>query len=290
MVTDVDGIAVGHWTDPVAMTGCTVVLLPEGAVAAGEVRGGAASTRGFSALVPGRGSGRLDAVVLSGGSAFGLAACDGVVRWLEARGRGYPTSGGIVPIVAGMILYDLRVGDGSVRPTAEAGWAACEAAVTVGVATGSVGAGTGCTIDKWRGDEHRRPGGLGGATIGHGELVVSALVACNAWGSLRGAAATPPPDAAPSPVEHTTLAVVATNAALEKVDCAVVAQQAHDGFARALDPVHTAADGDAVVAVAVPSVVVPATVVGTLAARAVEAAIRAACEPGPAEGAVRRRP
>ena len=277
MLTDVDGIEVGHWTDPVARTGCTVVLLPDGAVTAGEVRGGAASTRGFSALVPGRGSGRLDAIVLAGGSAFGLAACDGVVGWLEAHGRGYPIAGGVVPLVAGMILFDLRVGDGSVRPTAASGFAACDDAGPGAFAAGAVGAGTGCTIDKWRGDAHRRQGGLGTATLRHGDLVVSALIACNAWGGLRDGSAHPPVDLVPSPVEHTTIGVVATNASIDKVGCWVVAQQSHDGLARALDPVHTAADGDALVAVSVGHVPATVTTVGTLAARAVEIATRAAC-------------
>jgi len=277
MLTDVAGLAVGHWTEAVAQTGCTVVLVPEGAVAAGEVRGGAASTRGFSALVPGRGSGRLDAVVMAGGSAFGLAACDGVVDWLEEQGRGYPTSGGRIPIVAGMILYDLKVGDPTVRPTAASGRAACASATAGPVLTGRVGAGTGCSIDKWRGEEHRRPGGIGAATVRHGDLVVSALIACNAWGGLRDGSDHPPIDLVPSPVEHTTIGVVATNAALDKVGCFVVAQQSHDGLARALDPVHTTADGDALVVIAAGAVPALVTTVGTLAARAVETAIRAAC-------------
>jgi L-aminopeptidase/D-esterase-like protein len=277
VLTDVPGIAVGHWTDDVAKTGCTAVLLPDGAVAAGEVRGGAASTRGFSALVPGRGSGRLDAIVLSGGSAFGLATCDGAVLWLEEQGRGYVTAGGIVPIVAGMILYDLRVGDPAVRPTADAGRAACAAAGLGAFATGRVGAGTGCTIDKWLGPEHRKPGGLGTATLRHGDLIVSALIACNAWGGLRDGSEHPPVDLVPSTIEHTTIGVVATNAALDKVGCFVVAQQSHDGLARALDPVHTSADGDALVTVATGDVAATVTTVGTLAARAVEAATRLAC-------------
>jgi L-aminopeptidase/D-esterase-like protein len=277
VLTDVAGIAVGHWTDAVGQTGCTVVLLPDGTVAAGEVRGGAASTRGFSALVPGRGSGRLDAIVMAGGSAFGLAACDGAVRWLEAEGRGYQTAGGTIPIVAGMILYDLRVGDPSARPTAQSGHDACAAAGVDAFSTGRVGAGTGCSIDKWRGHEHRRPGGLGTATLRHGDLVVSAVIACNAWGGLRDGSEHPPVDLVPSPIEHTTIGVVATNALLDKVGCFVVAQQSHDGLARALDPVHTSADGDALIAVATGIVPATVTTVGTLAARAVEAAIRAAC-------------
>jgi L-aminopeptidase/D-esterase-like protein len=118
MITDVAGVRVGHWTDPVGRTGCTVVLLPEGTVASGEVRGGAPGTREFALLAPERTVGRVDAVVLSGGSAFGLAACDGVVRWCEERGLGFPTAAGPVPIVVGAVLYDLLVGDASARPRA----------------------------------------------------------------------------------------------------------------------------------------------------------------------------
>ena len=177
-VDGVVGVRVGHWTDPVALTGCTVVLLPEGTVASGEVRGGAPGTREFELLRPERLVPHVDAVVLTGGSAFGLAACDGVVRWLEERGRGFPTRAGRVPIVVGAVLYDLAVGDGSVRPGPDQGYAACVAA-TDDVHVGTVGAGTGATVGKWRGPEAVRPGGLGVATASEGGgLVVTAIVAC----------------------------------------------------------------------------------------------------------------
>src|SRR4029079_18617939 len=148
---DVDGVRVGHWTDSVARTGCTVVLFPDGTVASGEVRGGAPAEREMALLDPARTVTRIDALVLTGGSAFGLAAADGVMRFCEERGMGFPTAGGVVPIVVALGLYDLAVGDGSVRPGPDEGYAACEAAGGGAVALGRVGAGTGATIAKWQG-------------------------------------------------------------------------------------------------------------------------------------------
>jgi L-aminopeptidase/D-esterase-like protein len=156
MATDVEGVRVGHWTDAEARTGCTVVLFPEGTVASGEVRGGAPATREFALLDPTRMVTRLDAVVLSGGSAFGLAAADGVMAHLAEAGVGFETVGGRVPIVVAMCLYDLAVGDPTVRPTAEHGRAAAAGAHGGPVETGRVGAGTGATAPWWR-----RPGEVG---------------------------------------------------------------------------------------------------------------------------------
>ncbi|MCU1460745.1 MAG: peptidase DmpA, partial [Acidimicrobiales bacterium] len=143
-ITDVPGVVVGHWTDAVAATGCTVALFPEGTVASGEVRGGAPATREWDLLAPERLVAHLDAVVLAGGSAFGLAACDGVARWCEAEGRGFETRGGRVPIVVGAAIYDLTVGDASVRPGPAQGEAACRAAARR-FDRGAVGGGTGAT-------------------------------------------------------------------------------------------------------------------------------------------------
>ena len=145
MITEVPSVRVGHWTDRAARTGCTVVLLPAGTVASGEVRGGAPATREWELLVPGRLVHRIDAVVLCGGSAFGLAACQGVVRWCEERGMGFPTAAGPVPIVVGAALFDLMVADPSVRPGPDAGYAACGAATDGSVPGGAVGAGAGAT-------------------------------------------------------------------------------------------------------------------------------------------------
>jgi len=260
VLTDVAGVRVGHWTHPAAWTGCTVVLLPEGTVASGEVRGGAPGTREWELLRPERLVQHIDAVVLCGGSAFGLAACDGVARWCEERGLGFPTAGGRVPIVVGAVLYDLGVGESSVRPGPEEGYAACEAASAGLVTTGAVGAGTGATVGKWRGPGSGRPGGLGTATArGPNGLVVAALIACNAWGDVRGegateqpdARSTPPPwDGRVSPLTNTTIGLVVTNARLDKLGCLLVAQSGHDGLARALEPVHATVDGDALVAAA----------------------------------------
>jgi L-aminopeptidase/D-esterase-like protein len=280
----IDGVTVGHWTDAVARTGCTVVLLPDGTVGSGEVRGGAPGTREFELLRPERLVAHVDAVVLTGGSAFGLASCDGVARWCEEHGRGFVTRAGRVPIVVGAVLYDLGVGDASVRPGPAEGYAACEAAQPIDAAeAGLVGGGTGATAGKWRGPDHARPGGLGVATEQDGDLVVTALVAVNAFGDLARPAGQreplPPPVVPVALGENTTIGVVVTNARLDKAGCLLVAQGGHDGYARALEPVHTAVDGDAVVACATGAVAdVTADRVRLLAARAVEAAIRGALD------------
>ena len=276
MITQIPGIRVGHWTDARARTGCTVVLLPAGTAASGEVRGGAPGTREWDLLSPERTVNRVDAVVLSGGSAFGLAACDGVSRWCEERGIGHPTSAGPVPIVVGMVLFDLMVGDPSVRPDAAAGYAACVAATAGPVPVGQVGAGTGATVAKWQGPDAVLPGGIGSAIERAGSLVVGALVAANAVGSLRGEDRLHWPEGLSQAFGHTTIGVVATNARLDKIGCLLTAQSAHDGVARALEPAHATVDGDAVVAAAVGEVIAPVDQVRLLAARAVEDAIRAA--------------
>lgn len=284
MITDVAGVRVGHWSDVDAQTGCTVVLFPEGTVASGEVRGGAPATREFDLLDPHRLVHRIDAVVLSGGSAFGLAAGDGVMRWLEEQGVGFATAAGPVPIVVGASLFDLAVGDASVRPGAPEGYAACRDAKADGVPTGRVGAGTGATVNKWRGPGRRRPAGLGASSVHHGDLVVGALVALNAFGDVddpveqatfeESLAAFD--EAVAAGFGNTTLGVVATNGRLDKAGCLVVAQGGHDGLARALFPPHTRVDGDAIVAAATGEVDAGLDVVRALAVRAVEQAVRAA--------------
>jgi len=279
---DVGGVRVGHWTNEAAQTGCTVVLLPEGTVASGEVRGGAPAAREFALLDPSRTVQRIDAVVLTGGSAYGLAAADGVMRFCEERGMGFPTAGGVVPIVVALGLYDLAVGDGSVRPGPDEGYAACVAAAGGAVALGAVGAGRGATIAKWQGREHARPGGLGGAVVRHGELVVAALIAVNAYGDIlepgddTPRVPQPPVETAEEAFANTTIGVILTNAALTKGQCLLVAQSGHDGMSRALSPAQSTADGDALITAA--TGVLPAEVepVRSLAAVAVERAIRSA--------------
>ena len=266
----IDGLRVGHHTDAEARTGCTVLLFPEGTVASGEVRGGAPATREFDLLAPERAVERLDALVLSGGSAFGLAAADGVVAHLDEAGIGFATDGGPVPIVVGLSLYDLLEGDGSVRPVAADGRAAAEAATPtdeVAVGTGPVGAGTGATVGKWRGRSHARPGGFGVAVVAHGGITVAALVAVNAAGDVGDPATSAavadgvfagwpvsgPGEAAsdlPGLRGNTTIGAVVTDASLTKGQCLLMAQSAHDGLARAVFPPHMRSDGDAFVAAA----------------------------------------
>ena len=283
MITDVAGVRVGHWTGE--YTGVTVVLLPPGTVGSGEVRGGAPATREFALLEPSKLVHRIDAVLLTGGSAFGLDAASGVMRFCERAGSGYPTAGGVVPIVVAMGVFDLAVGDGSVRPDAEAGFAACEAATEGPFRTGSIGAGTGCTVDKWRGPENRRPGGLGTHTFEEPDgLVVTALAVVNAFGIVmqRGEAAPNPAwprdeaEAAFRTAEggNTVVGVVLTNAVLTKADCLVVAQGGHDGIARAVHPPHTSVDGDAIVACATGQLETRVDRVRALAVNAFTAAIR----------------
>ncbi len=255
----VEGVGIGHWTDLDAQTGCTVIVLPEGTVASAEVRGGAPATREFELLASGRLVEHVDAIVLTGGSAFGLAAADGVMDVLESEGRGFPTPFGRVPIVVAMALYDLGVGSAFVRPGPNEGRrAALNRSPSSEV--GAVGAGTGATTSKWLGASHARQGGLGVSTVGHNDIVVTAVVALNAAGSTGPESEATIRDLtagtfdgwpqAGSPMANTTLCAIVTNAALTKLDCHWVAQGGHDGLARALVPAHTRFDGDAVVVAA----------------------------------------
>ncbi len=284
MLTDVPGVEVGHWTSDGGETGCTVVLLPEATVASGEVRGGAPATREFALLDPSRMMQHVDAVVLSGGSAFGLATADGVMRHLAEQGRGFPTAGGVVPIVVGLCIYDLTEASGvvgGVRPGAAAGRSAALAASSGAVAVGRVGGGAGATYRKWWGRDGRRPGGLGTATLREGEVVVSALVVVNALGDIDPGDGTIPDLVPPRVVAgdadfgtNTTIGIIVTNAVVDKMGCHLLAQAGHDGMARALAPAHTAADGDALVAAATGRVDADLANLRTMATAAVARAIR----------------
>lgn len=239
----------GHWTGD--GTGVTVLLPPAGTVGSGEVRGGAPATREFALLEPTRLVDRVDAVVLSGGSAFGLAAADGVMTLLRDRGTGFPTSAGPVPIVVGMSIFDASVRTGP--PGAASGRAAALAALGgEDLALGRVGAGTGAWTGKWRG--RLDPGGLGWAQREAGGVRVAAVVAVNAWGDVLGGEAAPVfgGDAVPvrKEMQNTTVAVVLTDARLSKSDCYLLAQSGHTGLARSIHPAHSRYDGDAVVALA----------------------------------------
>jgi len=286
MQIGIDGVLVGHRTDEEAKTGCTVIRLPEGTVGAGEIRGGAPASREFALLDPTRTVQRLDAVVLSGGSAYGLAAGDGVMRALEADGVGFELSDAVVPIVVGLSLYDLAVGDPDVRPDAAWGRDALVAASS-DPGTGAVGAGTGATVGKWRGRDAARQGGLGIHRVEQGALVVTAIVAVNAVGDIDDGSFPARvlddervwPDPEHQVVDgdpNTVIGVVVTNAALDKIGCFVVAQGAHDGLARAVFPPHMRTDGDGFVAAATGAVEATVDEVRLAAVVATETAIREA--------------
>lgn len=291
------GILVGSVEDTRAATGCTVVLCPERAVCGVDVRGGAPGTRETSLLAPTARVDRVDAIVLAGGSAFGLDAASGVMAYLEEHGAGVKAGRWIVPIVPAAVLFDLEFGDGTVRPDRAMGYAAAARASRERVTEGSVGAGCGATVGKLAGMAYAAKGGLGSASCRFaGGLVVGALVAVNAVGAVRdpetGAVIAGPRDDAGAlrstrgllanlgaplvPASNTTLAVVACNANLTKTQATVVATMCHDGFARAISPVHTLLDGDTAFALATGGVDVAADVVGALAAELVaEAIVRA---------------
>ena len=279
MITDVDGVRVGHWTAPDGTTGCTVVRFPDPTTGSGEIRGGAPATRDAVLLAPDKTVARLDAVVLTGRSVFGLAAVDGVLEVLEDEGVGLATPGGSVPIVVGLGLFDLTSGDPTVRPGAAGGAVAARSATTGPVAVGQVGAGAGATLGKWSGREHARPGGLGTATVRAEGVTVSALVAVNAVGWIDDGTHEPvapfPPDADPAAsYGNTTIGVLATDARLDKAGCHTAARAGHGGLSRALVPVHTTVDGDGLVVAATGRVEASVDLVGWLATLATERAVR----------------
>jgi L-aminopeptidase/D-esterase-like protein len=278
----VEGVRAGHWSDPVARTGCTVVLCPPGTVGSGEVRGGAPGTRETDLLRPGMLVHHVDAILLTGGSAFGLAAADGVVRWLEERGRGFETGVARVPIVPAAVLFDLGVGDASVRPGPEEGYAACQEA-SEEPAEGAVGAGTGATVAKLHGPARARPGGLGMALAAEDGVTVAALAAVNAFGEivsedgaiLAGALPGDDEEVPPRPT-NTTIVVVATDAELSRERAHLLAVASHDGLARAVRPAHTMWDGDTVFTLATGKIDAPQPLLERLAEDVVADAIRRA--------------
>ena len=311
-LTRVPGIKVGHYTDVDAVTGCTVVRCPPKTVGAVDVRGGAPGTRETDMLQAHNLVEEVTAVLLSGGSAFGLASADGVMRWHVERGLGYRSrSGVVVPIVPAAILFDLTIGDSAVRPDAAAGYQACEAATSEPVPMGSVGAGTGARVAAIRGDERASKGGIGSAAIElPGGLVVAALMAVNAVGNvidengqiiaglrtgdgkgfdsvLEAMTAMMSEHYAPSANESTVIGVVATNGKLNKAQAHKVAQMAHDGLARAVCPAHTMFDGDTIFALATGQVAAGPTIVGAYAAEMVSLAIRRAVRHATTLGGVR---
>lgn len=289
MITRVSGIRVGHWTDQAGVTGCTVVLCPPATLGSGEVLGGAPGTRETDLLRPGTLVEEVHAVLLTGGSAFGLAAAEGVVRFLEERGVGFDVGVARVPIVPAAVLFDLGVGDPGARPGPDAGYAACETAAEH-VEEGSVGAGTGATVAKVSGTPFAVKGGIGTAHRVEGDLVVGALAAVNSLGEVLAedgsvlaasrapdtGAEAPAGDAPRSPFggTNTTLVVVATNARLSKQRAHLVALAGHEGISNAVRPAHTLWDGDSVFSLATGAVDAEQRTVEAMAVAAVAEAIR----------------
>lgn len=273
-LTDVPGVLVGHSTDLEAATGCTVVLFERAALGGIDVGGGFASTRQTDSLRPGGRATETHAFLLTGGSAFGMEAATGCMRWLEARGVGFRTPAALVPSVPTAVLYDLGIGSPTRRPDADMGFAACEAAGNGSVQEGNVGAGTGCTVGKRLGYENAWMGGLGSFAARVDDWTVGALAAVNALGDIydpatgepvavargpfdewRRRAAEAPGQGAPGrkavddPREgegNTTLVVVCTDAPLDRNQLCLLARMSHDGFARSIRPAHTPFDGDVV--------------------------------------------
>lgn len=257
-LTAVTGLKVGHWTDSIARTGCTVVLAPNGGcVGSGRALGPAPGSRESSLLEPDKTVGAVDAIVLSGGSAYGLAAAHGVMRWLEEQGRGFDTGYARVPIVPSAVLYDLGVGDPHVRPDEASGRAAAETASGSPVQQGRVGAGAGASVGKLRGMERATPSGIGSHAVMVQGAVVAALAVSNAVGNVvdpdTGGLVAGLPDAQGldavtglevMPGTNTTLVVVATDATITKTDAHALSLSAHIGIARVTRPSHTLFDGD----------------------------------------------
>jgi L-aminopeptidase/D-esterase-like protein len=304
-IVDVGGLRVGHHTDTRRPTGCTVVIFDGGAVAGVDVRGSAPGTRETDLLNPLNTVQKVNAILLAGGSAYGLDAASGVMRYLEENKIGYHVGPVIVPIVPAAILFDLGIGDSKIRPDAESGYAACMSAANTPPGEGNVGAGAGATVGKIFGMGAAMKSGIGSASIAVGDtgLVIGAIVAVNAVGDVKdcetgriiaGAradgegfldsmaqlmqGATLPGHHPIQAGAHTTIGIVATNAALSKSEAAKVAQMAHDGLARTINPVHTAADGDTIFAAATGSSSVKAdvTTIGAIGAEAIARAVNRA--------------
>ncbi|MFY9556177.1 MAG: P1 family peptidase [Blastocatellia bacterium] len=297
-ITDVAGIKVGHFTDSRRPTGCTAIIAEDGAVAGVDVRGAAPGTRDTDLLNPINTVQAIHAIMLSGGSAFGLAAADGAMRYLEEHGIGYDMRVARVPIVPAAIIFDLGVGDAKIRPDAEAGYKACKAATITAPAEGNVGAGAGATVGKLFGMTRAMKSGIGTSSIRIEGITVGAIVVVNAVGDvfdpanggviagartkdgkalLNSMAAILRGEPLPPLLAGTatTIGVVATDVALTKSQASKAAQMAHDGLARAINPVHTAYDGDTIFALATgkSSKAVNITLIGALAAEAMTQAV-----------------
>jgi len=304
-ITDVSGVEVGNASDKAGGTGCTVVLFRDGAVGGVDVRGGAPGTRETDLLRPENLAQTVHAFYLGGGSAYGLAGAEGVMQYLEEQQIGFDTGVGVVPIVPGAVLFDLPVGNPGARPDREMGYKACMNAGPSNSENGNVGAGTGASVGKLKGMQNAMKGGLGTASIAVGELFVGAIVAVNCLGDVidrdesilagllsddkKTFASTAESIKASYSVKknlfsgNTTIGAIATNAKLDKAAANKVASMAHDGFARAINPIHTMFDGDAIFCGATGLITADTTTVGSLAAEVMAEAIRDAVKS--AEGA-----
>ena len=265
MTTLPPGFRIGHWSDQKARTGCTVILCPPATVGSCDVRGSSPGSRELALLAVDKRMQEVHALLLTGGSAFGLAAADGVMRFLEEHDVGYQTPWGRVPIVPAAVIFDLNRGSATVRPTSESGYAAAAAASADDVAEGQVGAGTGASVGKWGGIEQSMNGGVGISSLRSGEATVTAVAVVNAVGDIIDETGTVLAGARlsdgswralgdpartflkrnPIAGTNTTLVALLTDAALTKVEANRTAQRGHDGMARAVKPVHTSFDGDA---------------------------------------------
>ncbi len=295
MIQCVPGFTVGHWTDTANCTGCTVILCPPSTIASCDVRGSSPGSRELALLAPEKTMQEVHAILLTGGSAYGLAAADGVMKFLEEHDRGYKTPWARVPIVPAAVVFDLNLGSSTVRPDARAGYQACENA-SPAIPCGNVGAGTGATVGKWAGPETWMKGGVGAAYSREGDLEVGAISVVNAVGDVvdeRGEILAGARDRNGTflaeknrfrtlargkvlPDTNTTLVVVVTNAQLTKIDAFRMAQRAHDGMARAIVPVHTSFDGDIAFAAAAGSVKAPVDLIAEIGAALTAESIRTA--------------
>ena len=294
-LTDVPGIRVGHAQDMEALTGCSVVVCPPNTVGGVDQRGGAPGTRETDLLRPMHAVQHVNAIMLAGGSAFGLAAADGAMRYLEEHGIGYETPFARVPIVPSAILFDLDMGRADRRPDAAMGYAACEAASDAVVIQGCVGAGTGAKVGSLLGTAYATKSGIGTASVDIGDgLIVSAMIAVNAIGDIVNKDGTilaglrTPPDGKTFagtftlltqmsrvvPGTNTVIGVIATNAKLDKESVNKVAQMAQDGLAQAIRPAHTMFDGDTLFALATGEIPANVSVIGAFAAEVTAEAIR----------------
>lgn len=293
-LTDIEGIKVGHAQNFKAITGCTTILCEEGFIGGVDVRGSGPGTRETDLFDPKKMVDRIHSIVLSGGSAFGLSAASGVVKYLEEQGIGIDVGVAKVPIVSSAILFDLGIGDPKIRPDEDMGYESAKNATEKEYRQGNIGAGTGATVGKLQGEKYAMKGGLGSATVEARGVKVSAMVAVNAVGdiysldnnkiiagmydyenkkllnTIDAMKSNPLPEEKPT---NTTIGVVATNAIMTKAEANKVAEMAHNGYARTINPVHTYMDGDTIFCLGANKVQADISLVGTLAAEVMGKAI-----------------